>query len=146
MGVGMRLKSILRDKKMTIKQLSEKSGIPLNTLYSITKRDSLRVDRVILERISIALEVSVDDLLCKTDFSFPDLRGQTQTFQPFTKTDDELLKLGGFGVLAEFYNLPEDAQKEAMKDIHGFVEYTIAKYKKQSEIDEKGNTETTEGK
>ena len=48
--------------------------------------------------------------------------------------------------MAEFYNLPEDAQKEAMKDIHGFVEYTIAKYKKQSEIDEKGNTETTEGK
>ena len=62
MGVGIRLKSILRDKKMTIKQLSEKSGIPLNTLYSITKRDSLRVDRVILERISKALNVDTYDL------------------------------------------------------------------------------------
>ena len=47
---------------MTIKELSEKTGIPINTLYSITKRDSLRVDRVILERISKALNVDTYDL------------------------------------------------------------------------------------
>ena len=62
MGVGMQLKSILRDNNMTIKELSEKTGIPINTLYSITKRDSLRVDRVILERISKALNVDTYDL------------------------------------------------------------------------------------
>ena len=52
MGYGIRIKEILRNKGLTIKQLSEMSGVPLNTLYSITKRDSKRIDSVILHRIS----------------------------------------------------------------------------------------------
>lgn len=62
MGVGRQIKSILRTKKMTIKQLSQETGIPINTLYSITKRDSTRVDTVILEKIATALECNVRDL------------------------------------------------------------------------------------
>lgn len=57
MGVGTNLKEILRSKKMTIKQLSELADIPVNTLYSITKRDSERVDKVILNRLAAALGV-----------------------------------------------------------------------------------------
>lgn len=63
MGVGLRLKGILRLKKMTIKQLAEKSGISVNTLYSITKRDSSRVDRLLLQQIAKALDISVYQLL-----------------------------------------------------------------------------------
>lgn len=62
MGVGLRLKQILRRREMTIKQLAEEAGIPLNTLYSITKRDSERVDSVILYRIAEVLGVSEDEL------------------------------------------------------------------------------------
>lgn len=62
MGVGLRLKKILRKRQMTIKQLAEEAGIPLNTLYSITKRDSERVDSVILYRIAEVLGVSEDEL------------------------------------------------------------------------------------
>lgn len=65
MGVGRNLKEILRDRKMTIKQLSEQANIPLNTLYSITKRDSKRVDDIILKRIAAALGVSYLDLVSK---------------------------------------------------------------------------------
>ena len=125
LGVGMRLKEVLRDRGINIKQLSIDCGISLNTLYSITKRDSDRVDDVVLKRIADTLGIP------QTYLKDGDMTGMTQTFLPFTKTDVELLRVGGFGALAEFYNLPEDAQKEAMKDIHGFVEYTIAKYKKQ---------------
>lgn len=63
MGVGLRLKELLRDRKITIKQLSEDANIPINTLYSITKRDSERVDSVILQRIADTLGVSADYLL-----------------------------------------------------------------------------------
>lgn len=63
MGVGMRLKNILRDKGITIKQLAEITGISVNTLYSITKRDSERVDDVILQRIAAALGVPVQELI-----------------------------------------------------------------------------------
>jgi len=55
-----------------------------------------------------------------------------QTFHPFTKTDAELIELGGFSAISEFYNLPEDAQKKALEDIRGFAEYVIEKYKKLS--------------
>ncbi len=67
MGVGKRLKAILRDKKMTIKELAETSGIPLNTLYSITKRDSERVDQLILQRITDTLGIDVVELVPKAE-------------------------------------------------------------------------------
>lgn len=63
MGVGIRLKTILRSQNLTIKQLSERANIPLNTLYSITKRDSERVDPVILQRIADALGVPTSQLM-----------------------------------------------------------------------------------
>ncbi len=58
MGVGMRIKIALREKKMTIKELSIQSGVSLNTLYSITKRDSENVDDVIIGMISRTLALS----------------------------------------------------------------------------------------
>lgn len=63
MGTGLLLKTMLRDRNMTIKSLAEKTGISINTLYSITKRDSGNVDPVILQRIASALGVSTDDLI-----------------------------------------------------------------------------------
>ena len=52
---------------MTIKHLSEDSGISVNTLYSITKRDSLRVDPVILKKIAKTLGLSVTELIGSTN-------------------------------------------------------------------------------
>lgn len=63
MGAGLRLKEILRERKMTIKQLSETANVSLNTLYSITKRDSEKIDPVILSQIASALGVS-EDTIC----------------------------------------------------------------------------------
>ena len=60
MGVGLRIKEILRQQGMTIKQLAEKAGISQNTLYSITKRDSQKVDKVLLLKIAAALNCDVD--------------------------------------------------------------------------------------
>ena len=60
MGVGTKIKAILKEQKKTIKQLAEESGVPLNTLYSITKRDSEVVSDPVLKKISNALGVSKD--------------------------------------------------------------------------------------
>lgn len=67
MGVGLQLKAILRDQKMTIKQLAEKTGISINTLYSITKRDSSSIDPIILKKIATALNVPFWKLLGGTE-------------------------------------------------------------------------------
>ena len=70
MGVGLRLKELLRDKGMSIKELSVMSNVPANTLYSITRRDSERVDPIVLRRVSKALNVSINTLTGTT--SVPD--------------------------------------------------------------------------
>lgn len=67
MGIGQTLKRILHDKNMTIKQLSEVTGISINTLYSITKRDSVNVRTEIIEKIAKALDVPVERLLTTQD-------------------------------------------------------------------------------
>ena len=63
MGVGTKIKTILKEQKKTIKQLAEESGVPLNTLYSITKRDSTAVTYPVLEKVSKALGVPIESLL-----------------------------------------------------------------------------------
>ena len=59
MGLGVNLKRILKDKNMTIKELSEKSGVSLNTLYSITKRDSSMSRYDIVNKIASTLDSTV---------------------------------------------------------------------------------------
>ena len=62
MGVGSNLKKILKEKHITIKQLAEGTGISVNTLYSITKRDSKRVNEGHIATIAKFLMVSPEEL------------------------------------------------------------------------------------
>lgn len=63
MGFGAILKNILADKNMSIKELSQMTGIPLNTLYSITKRDTVNVRQETLEKISHALNIPTEEFI-----------------------------------------------------------------------------------
>lgn len=63
MGFGKRLKEILKNKGITIKELSEMTGISINTLYSITKRDTLMPDIEIINKIVNALQIEKTELL-----------------------------------------------------------------------------------
>lgn len=63
MGTGQRIKDLTKERGITLKELAEKSGISYNTIYSITKRDSKRVQGEILQRLSAALDVSPSALL-----------------------------------------------------------------------------------
>lgn len=63
MGFGSKLKELLVQKGMTIKELSEVTGISINTLYSITKRDTRIPSDDILDKIANALKVSKNEFL-----------------------------------------------------------------------------------
>lgn len=92
MGIGIRLKEILRNKKMTIKQLAEISGVPLNTLYSITKRDSSRIDKVVLRRISDTLGIDALELLGLESVDSSSTEGRVLSLC----VSEEFSKLDGF--------------------------------------------------
>lgn len=57
MGTGARIKEAAKAKGITLRKLAENSGISYNTLYSITKRDSERVDPETVRRIAAVLNV-----------------------------------------------------------------------------------------
>lgn len=63
MALGTNLKEILKQKNMTIKDLSKKSGVSVNTLYSITKRDGRMARFDIIKKICEALEIEESELL-----------------------------------------------------------------------------------
>lgn len=63
MGIGTNMKRLLALKKMTIKELAEKTNIPLNTLYSLTRRDSDTTRSDYLRAIANALNVGIEELV-----------------------------------------------------------------------------------
>ena len=83
MGTGSKIKALLKQQKKTIKQLSQESGISINTLYSITKRDSNAVTFPILEKIAFALSVPIEELLPDSirDKALSEADGLTKFFE-----------------------------------------------------------------
>ena len=63
MGLGTAIKEIAKEKGISLKKLAEKSGVPYNTLYSITKRNSKRVQIDIIQKLASALCVDANELL-----------------------------------------------------------------------------------
>lgn len=75
MGTGQRIKELTKERGITLKELAEKSGVSYNTIYSITKRDSNRVQGEILQRVSAALDVSPSELIGTDVKKFDDILG-----------------------------------------------------------------------
>ena len=63
MAIGKRLKELLKEKKITVKQLANLSGVSENTLYAIIKRDNKKLNHDIANRIARSLDVDVYMLL-----------------------------------------------------------------------------------
>lgn len=63
MGIGARIKEVLKEQNKTIAWLAKESGVSKNTLYTITKRDNTKVRQDILEKISKTLGVKLEYLL-----------------------------------------------------------------------------------
>lgn len=56
----MKLKEIRKEKKLSIRELSELSGVPKRTIEDLERRDDGRVSTLIL--LADALEVTLDEL------------------------------------------------------------------------------------
>lgn len=68
MAIGRKLKEILKQKKITVRQLAKDSGISENTLYGIIKRDNKTLDPDIAAKIVDCLQISIDELISWDEF------------------------------------------------------------------------------
>lgn len=91
MGLGMCLKKILKEKGLTIKELSKISGVSINTLYSITKRDNNMARYDIIKKIASALDVSIEELTGeKIDIEAAETIKNARLHEIIKRPDDEV--------------------------------------------------------
>lgn len=57
--IGSTLKTLLWERKMAVGELARRVGVPATTLYSIIRRDNMKIDFDLLLRICAALEVPI---------------------------------------------------------------------------------------
>ncbi len=83
MSIGINLKKALREREMTVAELSRKSGVSTNTLYAMIRRDSKKVNSDILEKICRNSDITIYELMLDDD-AFP--------FYEYLATDDNSKK------------------------------------------------------
>lgn len=121
MGVGINLKRILAERNMSIKKLSELTGIQINTLYSITKRDSINVNKELLSIIATALGITTWDLTIDTK--------QIKREVAFFEQIDSTFGKGASALVENYDKLNSEGQRKASEYVSDLTEQS--KYKKE---------------
>lgn len=62
MGIGKNVKALARSRRLSLVELSEKSGVPINTIYTLTREDPRNATMRTLDRLAEALKVDVRTL------------------------------------------------------------------------------------
>lgn len=69
MGIGKNVKALAKDRGLNLIELSKKSGVPLNTIYTLTREDPENATTRTLSRLAEALEVSELKLRTGEDYA-----------------------------------------------------------------------------
>lgn len=69
MGIGKNVKALAKAKGLNLIELSEKSGVPINTIYTLTREDPENATTRTLSRLAEALEVSELKLRTGKDYA-----------------------------------------------------------------------------
>lgn len=131
MGYGQKLKAILDERNMSVRQLAKKCNMAPTTLYSIIQRDAdIRYDFAL--RIANTLDIPVasicSNLPYNKDTTLPDLptifgdeHNKKAYFSNRTLAIAKLFNYEEFPMLdkliAEFYVLDDESRKEIFKII-----------------------------
>ena len=62
MGIGKNVKALAKDRGLNLVELSKKSGVPINTIYTLTSEDPVNATPRTLDRLAEALKVDVRTL------------------------------------------------------------------------------------
>lgn len=69
MGIGKNIKTITKNKGITIVELSKRSGVSLNTIHMLTRDDPDNATMRTLDRLAEALKVDVRTLQTGIEFT-----------------------------------------------------------------------------
>lgn len=114
MGIGKTLSNILEENNSNPNELSERTGIPPSTIYSIIKRDNMKVDISVLARICKELGVEMNRFY---DEYFDEIKNTS-----FEETDKVLLTQRQNKIINLFSKLTEAQQDNLIGRAELFVE------------------------
>ena len=124
---------------MSVEDIATEMNIPVERIMEIINSEepssTEAAEKIIRVASLLTKEATRNAQKDESSHTIPDMTGKTVTFQPWTQTDELLLKLGGFSAINEFYNLSDKDKERALEDIRSFAEYVIKKYKKQADED-----------
>ena len=69
MEIGKNVKALAKDRGLNLVELSEKSGVPLNTIYTLTREDPRNATMRTIDRLAEALKVDVRTLQTGLEFT-----------------------------------------------------------------------------
>lgn len=98
--IGITLKKILNERGMNVNELSRRTGIPSQTLYSVIRRDSMKINFDILLRICEEIEVPVEVFCAGGGPALPDVE-EWKIVQGYRRLDDHGRRLVGLVIDAE---------------------------------------------
>lgn len=131
--------SELEAVRMSVEDIAAEMNIPVERIMEIINSEepssTEAAEKIIRVASLLTKEATRNAQKDESSHTIPDMTGKTVTFQPWTQTDELLLKLGGFSAINEFYNLSDKDKEKALEDICSFAEYVIKKYKKQADED-----------
>lgn len=122
MPIGKRLSDLLTARSENVNSISNQIGVSPQTIYSIIKRDNMKVDFDVLMKLSKALNVSVEY------FYEPQISQSAQTVSSSEKTESAEQTPDKIQLLNDFDSLNDAGQKAALIYMHGLT-YT-PEYKK----------------
>ncbi len=131
MGYGQKLKNILDERNMSVRQLAKTCNIAPTTLYSIVQRDTdIRYDFAL--RIANALDIPVASICSELPYNaestlpnLPTMFGEEHNKKAyFSNRTLQIAKLFNYEefpmldkLIAEFYVLDDESRKEIFKII-----------------------------
>ncbi|WP_373483306.1 helix-turn-helix domain-containing protein [Acetobacterium sp.] len=125
MGIGINIKSILKIKKMTVTDLANETDIPVNTLYSMIKRDKNDEKFDTIMKIREALGVSLAELVGEENMGqyVRDIKKELGDYDWSVEMEDELYKLNSDGrkkaveLVELLTKIPEYSRRAVYDDI-----------------------------
>ena len=114
MAIGNKLKQLLYERGISVKEFAEQIGVPATTLYSFIQRDSQKASIDLLWKICNGLDISLDTLF-------------EQPQKANTPTQSDVIKLftGSNEIFYEI--LAETVKKEEMEEFNRKVKERLPK-------------------
>lgn len=134
MALGTKLKNILAERGITVKDFAKQIGVPPTTLYSFIQRDSEDVKLELITKICTGLGIKVTDFLQTLDY----IDGKPTTIFDLTDFDEkEIIKVVNGKIMKEINESKpnitaisfkgDDFTEEELEEIKKYAEFIKSK-------------------